>query len=143
MAAQFKVMKGRFLARTQSVDGARHQFLPGAGFPQDQHGRIGRRNHFHLPHEPASGRAAADDLLESCACLGTPRRSVSTRSRSRRSCTKVIHRNGESFNTARGHQNRDAGPILANQLFFKGVQAPNRQAFFMRQLIQRRDIPAE
>ena len=46
------------------MDGARHQLLPGPGFPQDQHVRIGRSNHFHLLLNPPQSRAGAYDLLE-------------------------------------------------------------------------------
>ena len=46
------------------MDGARYQLLAGAGFAQDQHVRIGRRNHFNLSLNPPQGRAAAHDLLE-------------------------------------------------------------------------------
>ena len=56
--------EGEVPARTQPVDGARHQLLAGAGFTEDQHVRVGRRNHFHLPQDPPQGRAVADHLFE-------------------------------------------------------------------------------
>ena len=51
-------------SRTDSMDGAREQFLSRAGFSEDQNSRIGRRYHLHLPHDPLHNRAAAYNLLK-------------------------------------------------------------------------------
>ena len=40
---QLTLRNGRDAARAEIVDGARHQFLAGAGFSQDQHGGVGAR----------------------------------------------------------------------------------------------------
>jgi hypothetical protein len=39
-------------------------FLPGAGFTEDQHVRVGRSNHFYLSQNPPQSRAVPDHLLE-------------------------------------------------------------------------------
>ena len=57
-------MNGQIAARAHPVNGARDQFLSGAGFAEDQHGRIGRRDHFNLTENPLQSRTAADDFLE-------------------------------------------------------------------------------
>ena len=108
------------------MDGARDQLLSRPGFPQDQHGRIGGSNHFHLSHNPLQSRASADNLLK----VVVPAASSSTfsgRSRSRRILTNVIQRNGESFNTASATRTRTRVPSLRMYSFSKGVQAPNRK----------------
>ena len=51
-------------ARAQVVDGAREQFLAGAGFAVDQHGGIGGRHGLHLLQNGLQRAALADDLLE-------------------------------------------------------------------------------
>jgi hypothetical protein len=55
--------EGKILARTQAVDGARDQFLPCAGFPENQNRRIRRRNHLRLLQSPLQSRAAPYYLL--------------------------------------------------------------------------------
>ena len=119
--------EGKIPPRTQAVDGARDQFLSGAGFAQDQHGGIGRRNHFHLPHAPASWPRWFRQSPRSCCVTSTTSSSIfSSRSRSRRSCTKVIQRNGESFRTAVATRTGTRVPSLRINSFSNGVQAPKR-----------------
>ena len=126
----------KILARAHPVDGARHQFLPGAGFPQDQHGRIGRRNHFNLPLNPPQSRAAAYNLLE--VLFGLDVFVLNTLQPV--PFPQVLHKRDPSerreLQHRRGNQNRDAGPILANQLLFKRRAGSEPQTFFMRQFIQ-------
>ena len=125
------------------MDGARDQFLAGAGFAQDQHGRIGGRNHFHLPLNPLQGRAAADDLLEVVLDLDI----FVFDTLQPVALAQILHEGDPAerreLQDRRGHQNRDPSPVLANQLFFKRRAGAEPQAFFVRQFVQRGRIPAE
>ena len=56
--------EGALPARAEVVDGARHQFLAGAGFAVDQHGGIGGRHGLHLLEHGLQRAALADDFLE-------------------------------------------------------------------------------
>ena len=131
-------------ARAQAVNRARHQLLPRAGFPQDQHGRIGRSNHFHLPLGPAAAPRC---------CRRSPRSHLRSRllrlrhfpagRAPARSCTKVIHRNGESFKTAVTTRTGTRVPSLRSNSFSKGVQAPNRKPSSCASFIEGSSIPGE
>ena len=74
-------------------------------------------------------RAALPPTISSKSCLTSSSSSsmLSSRSRSRRSCTKVIHRNGESFNTAVATRTGTRVPSFRISSFSNGVQAPNRR----------------
>ena len=56
--------EGALAARAEVVDGARQQFLAGAGFAVDQHRGIGGRDGLHLLQNGLQRAALADDLLE-------------------------------------------------------------------------------
>ena len=72
-------------------------------------------------------RAAAHDFLELMLHFDDFVVDISPgRSRSRRSCTKVIQRNGESFKTAVATSTGTRVPSLRISSFSNGVQAPNR-----------------
>ena len=54
---QFTLRKGRARRAAEIVDGARHQFLAGAGFAHDEHGGVGpRRLRDQLVHHRSWGR---------------------------------------------------------------------------------------
>jgi hypothetical protein len=55
----------RLLApRAALVNGRGDELLASAGFSQDQHGGIGRRDHLDLFEDAAQGGTAADDLAK-------------------------------------------------------------------------------
>ncbi len=56
--------EGGLLARAEVVDGARQQFLAGAGFAVDQHRGIGGRHGFQLLERGFQSAALAHNLLE-------------------------------------------------------------------------------
>ena len=56
--------KGSGAARTPRVDGARHQFLAGAGFAGDEDGRLGVGHLAHHREDPLHGAGGPDDALE-------------------------------------------------------------------------------
>ena len=64
MAAQFSLTKVPCRRGAEIVDGARHQFLAGAGFAGDQHGGVGGRDGLHLLQNGLQCAALADDLFE-------------------------------------------------------------------------------
>ena len=136
MAAQFKRDERKIPARAHSVDGARDQFFSGAGFAQDQHRGIGRRNHFHLSHDPLHGRAGSDNLLE--VVLGPrplPRR-YSPAGRAPAGPDESDPAKRREFQDGRGNQNRNPSPVLADQLLFKGRASPEPQTFFVGKFVE-------
>ncbi len=56
--------EGAIAARAQAMNGARQQFLAGAGLALDEHGRIGGRHGFNLLEHLAQARALAHDVFE-------------------------------------------------------------------------------
>ena len=52
------------VTRAAAVDGARHQFLAGAGFAEDQDRRVGRRDAIDRAQRRQESGAVADNLLE-------------------------------------------------------------------------------
>ena len=109
------------------MDGARDQLLPGTGFPQDQHVRIGRSNRFNLPQNPLQSRAAANNLLEIMFDLGI----FVLDFLQPVALPEVLHKGDPSKGRELQHrgrnQNRDPSPIFAKHSFSKGVQAPYRK----------------
>ena len=80
----------------------------------------------------ANQATALTPTISSKSCTGATwrklrRRSLSIRPRSRRSCTKAIHRNGASFNTAVAISTGTRAPSLPVNSFSNGVQAPKRK----------------
>ena len=125
-----------------SVNRARDQLLSRTGLPQDHHGRIGGSNRFNLPQNPLHSRTSANNLLEIVA-----RRSrlstFSVSSPPARSCTMVIQRNGERFNTADRHQDADPCSVFANVFLLERRAGPVPHAFFMGLFIQMQVFRAE
>ena len=56
--------KGPVTSRTDCMNRPRDQLLTGPGLTQDQHGRVGRSNRFHLLQHGLQVAAFADDFLE-------------------------------------------------------------------------------
>ena len=63
-AAAFIRTNVRSLRRAAIVDGARDQFLAGAGLAKEQHGRIGRRHRFDSLQHTSQRGTLADDVGE-------------------------------------------------------------------------------
>ncbi len=86
---------------------------------------------------PLQCRAASDNLLEVCAGPRLSSSSIfSSRSRSRRSCTNVIHRNGESFKHCGRDQNRAPGSRLCESTLFQKA-CRRRTAILLRAPVHR------
>ena len=122
--------------RTHAVNGARHQFLAGAGLAQDQYRRVGGRHYLHLPHYALQRRAGPDNFFE----VLRDREGLLFDILLPVSLPQVGYEGdpaeGTQFQDGRRHQHRNACPVLANQFFFKGRAGAEAQPFFVRKLIQ-------
>src|SRR5262245_548786 len=56
--------QGALAPRAEVVNGARNQFLTGAGFALNKNRRIRRRHRLHLLQNPRQARTFADNLLK-------------------------------------------------------------------------------
>jgi len=124
MAAQFKLMKGDSCG-AHPMNGARDQFFSRAGFARISTVASVGATTSTCP-SPASWPCCCLPISSNVRDLDDFFVNALLRSRSRRSCTKVIHRNGESFNTAVAIRTGIRVPSLRTSSFSKGVQAPNR-----------------
>ena len=138
MAAQFKVTNGRFLRGLSRWMARATNSLPGAGFTEDQHVRVGGSNHFHLPQNPPQRRAVPDHLLEVLLALDI----LVPDAFELVALAQILHKRdpseGRELQNRRGDQNRNSSSILAEQLLLIGRAGAEPQAFFMRQIIERR-----
>src|ERR1039458_5616117 len=131
MAAQFSVTKGRFLRGLIRWMARATNSFPVPVSPRINTFRMGRTTPSTLPLTPPQSRAAAYDLLE--VSFGFDILILNTLNPV--AFPEVLYKRVPSevceLQHRRGNQDRDAGPILPDQLLLKRRAGSEPQTFFM------------